>query len=164
MKKCVFAGTFDPFTVGHEDTVKKCLVLFDEVVIAVAENKRKSCYFPLEEREAMIRAVFEGEPRVHVIAWDGVIVDLLKRENTHIYVRGVRNAVDFEYENDDFFASRDLDREMVTVYLPAEQENMHISSTLVKNCMAFGKPYASYVPAAVYEFITRESKHVSKTD
>lgn len=158
MKKCVFAGTFDPFTVGHEDTVKKCLVLFDEVIVAVAENTRKNCRFSLGEREEMVRAVFEGEPRVRVVAWDGVIVDLLRRENTRIYVRGVRNAVDFEYENDDFFASRDLDSEMVTVYIPAEQKNVHVSSTLVKNCMAFGKPYEQYVPRAVYDFITREKK------
>ena len=82
MKKCVFAGTFDPFTVGHEDTVKKCLALFDEVVVAVAENKNKSCVFSLALREKMILAVYKGEPRVRVVTWNGAIVDLLKKENT----------------------------------------------------------------------------------
>ena len=82
MKKCVFAGTFDPFTVGHEDTVKKCLALFDEVLVVVAENKQKRCMFPAEAREEMIRAVFAGEPRVRVLRWEGVIVDLLRREKT----------------------------------------------------------------------------------
>ena len=165
MKTCVFAGTFDPFTLGHEDTVKKCLVLFDEVIVAVAENKRKHCLFTLAEREEMIRAVFSAEPRVRVIGWDGVIVDLLKKENTCIYVRGVRNAVDFEYENDDFFASRDLSPDMVTVYIPAEQKLVHVSSTLVKNCIAFGKPYEGYVPKAVYNHIRkREETHVQKAD
>ena len=153
MKKCVFAGTFDPFTVGHEDTVKKCLELFDETVIAVARNQKKSCMFTAQERAEMIKKVFEGEPRVKVIAWEGAVVDLLKREDTRIYVRGVRNAVDFEYENDDFFASRDLDKEMITVYIPAEQKFMHVSSSLVKNCIALNKPYESYVPKAVYEII-----------
>ena len=155
MKKCVFAGTFDPFTAGHCDTVEKCLKLFDEVVIAVAENRRKSCMFSAEERAEMIKAVYANEPKVRVVIWDGVIVDLLKKENTIFYVRGLRNTVDFEYENADFYASRDLDAEMITLYLPSEKEHIHISSTLVKNCIAFGKPYENYVPDAVYAYITK---------
>lgn len=158
MKKCVFAGTFDPFTVGHEDTVKKSLRLFDEVIVALAENKQKKCMFPPEVRVEMIRATFAGDARVRVLRWEGVIVDLLRREGTHIYVRGIRNTVDFEYENADFYASRDLDEDLVTLYLPAEQRHLHISSTLVKNCIAFQKPYREYVPEAVYEIIQREGK------
>ncbi|MDE6411790.1 MAG: pantetheine-phosphate adenylyltransferase [Clostridia bacterium] len=156
MKKCVFAGTFDPFTVGHEDTVKKCLALFDEVVIAVAENKNKSCLFPVEMREKMILAVYKGEPRVRVVTWNGAIVDLLKKENTRFYVRGVRNFRDFDYETADFYASRKLDPDMITLYLPAEQEHLHISSTLVKNSIAFDKPFESYLPKAIYEIITEK--------
>ena len=159
MKKCVFAGSFDPFTVGHEDTVKKSLALFDEVVIAVAENKNKSCRFSLREREEMIAAVYQSEPRVRVLAWGGVIVDLLKAENTPFYVRGLRNGIDFEYETADFYASRKLDSEMITLYIPAEQEHLHISSTLVKNSIDFEKPYRDYLPEAVYNYIT-EKKHV----
>ena len=67
MKKCVFAGTFDPFTVGHEDTVKKCLTLFDEVIVAVAENKQKHCLFSAEERREMAAAVFVKEPRARSV-------------------------------------------------------------------------------------------------
>ena len=69
-------------------------------------------------------------------------------------MRGLRNTVDFEYENADFYASRDLDKEMITLYLPCEKEHLHISSTLVKNCISFGKPFERYVPAAVYSYIT----------
>ena len=156
MKKCVFAGTFDPFTVGHEDTVKKCLALFDEVVVAVAENKNKSCRFSAEDRENMIAAVYQDEPRVRVLRWDGVIVDLLKRENTRFYVRGIRSFRDFDYETADFYASRKLDSKMIELYLPAEQEHLHISSTLVKNSIAFKKPFAEYLPKAVYEYITEK--------
>lgn len=155
LKKCVFAGTFDPFTAGHADTVKKCLKLFDEVIVAVAENKKKACMFSLEERAEMIRRTYAEEPRVRAVCWDGVIVDLLKRENTPFYVRGVRNTIDFEYENADYFASKDLDGEMITLYFPAERNLLHVSSTLVKNCIAFGKPFQGYVPASVYEFITK---------
>lgn len=155
MKSCIFAGTFDPFTVGHADTVKKCLCLFDEAVIAVAENKRKQTMFTPQERKEMIEAVYKNEPRVRVLVWDSVIVDLLKKENTPFYVRGLRNTVDFEYENADFFASRDLDGEMITLYIPSEQKYMHVSSTLVKNCVLFGKPFGDYVPPEVYAYMTK---------
>ena len=156
MKKCVFAGTFDPFTVGHEDTVKTCLRLFDEVVVALVENKQKQCMFSLSARKEMIESAFAGEKRVRVVVWDGIIVDLLKAEGTNVYVRGLRNTVDFEYENANFYASRDLDKDMITVYLPSEQKHLHVSSTLVKNCIAFEKPFKDYVPEAVYEYIARK--------
>lgn len=153
MKKCVFAGTFDPFTVGHKDTVDKCLRLFDEVIVAVGVNRGKERLFSAEEREQMIRSVYKGEPRVRVVQWEGVIVDLLKREGTSFYVRGIRNTIDLEYENAAFYASRDLDGDMVTVYLPSEKEHLHVSSSLVKNAIAFGTPYERYVPEQVARFI-----------
>ena len=102
-KKAIFAGSFDPFTVGHEDTVKKSLALFDEVLVVIAENKQKKCMFSAEAREEMIRAVFADCKRVRVVRWNGVIVELLRREQTPFYVRGIRNTVDFEYENADLF-------------------------------------------------------------
>ncbi len=157
MKKCVFAGTFDPFTLGHADTVNKCLALFDEVIVAVAENKQKACMFSAEERAEMVRAVYREEPRVRVALWSGAIVDLLKRENTPFYVRGVRNTVDLEYENAAFYASRDLDKTFITLYVPAEKDLLHVSSTLVKNCIAFGKPFEQYVPGEVARILKRGS-------
>lgn len=156
MKKCVFAGTFDPFTVGHEDTVKKSMLLFDEVVVAVGENKRKACVYPAAERADMIRAVYKGEPRVRVVVWDGVMADLLEKEGTPFYVRGIRNGDDYRYETDDLWATRDLLPSVVAVYLPSEREHAHVSSTLVRNCISFGKPFDRYVPKAVFEYIRRK--------
>ena len=153
MKKCVFAGSFDPFTEGHAQTVKKSLEIFDEVIVAVAENQRKKHLFTADERTEMLQLLYGGEPRVKIVRFDGAIVDLLKQENTRFYVRGVRNTVDFEYENADFFASRRLDADMITIYIPAEQELLHVSSSLVKNCIAFNKPFAQYVPKAIYDYI-----------
>ncbi len=155
MRKCIFAGTFDPFTVGHADTVEKSLRLFDEVVISVAENRTKSCLFSVEERKEMIERVYQEEKRVRVLIWNGAIVDLLRREETPFYVRGVRNTGDFEYERADFYASRDFDDEMITLFLPSEQRHLHISSTLVKNCIAFQKDLSAYVPKEVAEYIGR---------
>lgn len=164
MKKCIFAGTFDPFTVGHFDTVSKCLKLFDEVVVSIAENKRKSCMFTLQERTEMLQRLYGEERRVKVVVWDGAIVDLLKRENALFYVRGLRNTIDFEYENADFFASRDLDKEMVTLYIPSEKEHLHVSSTLVKNCILFGKPYRDYVPEEIFRYLAEHGEKACLKD
>ncbi len=164
MKKCIFAGTFDPFTVGHADTVKKSLLLFDEVIVAVAENTQKVRMFSSEERAEMIGKVYCGEPRVRVAVWDGPIVALLRAEHTPFYVRGVRNAADCAYETEDFYASKDLYPDLVTLFLPAEQCHAHISSTLVKKAIAFGTSYENYVPAAVYGYINGRKQNVSKAD
>lgn len=155
MKKCVFAGTFDPFTVGHEDTVKKSLLVFDEVVVAVAENPRKQTMFTAEERKQMIECVYKDQPRVKVVVWNRAIVDLLASEDTVFYVRGVRNAIDCDYETADFYASRDLSGDMICMYFPSEQEHLHVSSTLVKNCILFGKNYEKYVPQEVYRYVQK---------
>ena len=150
MKKCVFAGTFDPPTVGHKSVIDDCLKIFDSVTVAVMNNPQKSAYFTAKERETLLQKLYKGDKRVKIITFSGAAADLLKAENTPFYVRGVRNTVDFEYENANNFASRKINADMVTVYLPPKQEEIFISSTLVKNCFRFGKDYSKYVPAEIY--------------
>lgn len=147
--KCVFAGTFDPPTAGHEKVVSLCLKMFDEVVVAVMTNGGKTPLLTVEERLALLKKLYAGERRVKVISFGGAAVDLLEKENTVFYVRGVRNTVDFEYENLDRFASKKLKKDMVTLYIPAEQEDLHVSSTLVRNSVKFGKDFKSLVPAKI---------------
>ncbi len=163
MKKCVFAGTFDPPTTGHERVIEVSLSLFDEVVVAIMKNTRKSPFLTEEERLSLIKKMFSDEPRVKVLIFDGAAVDLLKAENTPFYVRGVRNTVDFEYENSDFFASKKLMPELVEIYIPSEQENLHISSTLVKNSVRFNKDYSDYIPQKIrQEFLQLiKNKHIN---
>ena len=122
MKKCVFAGTFDPLTLGHEQAIKDCLQMFDEVVVAILVNPQKQPLFSVEQRKEMIALAFPYEKRIKVVSFTGTVAKLLKQEQTNIYVRGIRNTVDFEYENANFFASRKLNADMVAVYLPCRQE------------------------------------------
>ena len=145
-RKCVFAGTFDPPTSGHLEIVDTCLKIFDEAVVAVMVNTDKTPLFTEEERKNLLCKLFRDDKRVKVIVFKGAVVDLLEQENTPFYVRGIRNTVDFEYENANFFANKKLKKDIVTVYLPAEQDSLHISSTLVKNSVKFKKQYADYVP------------------
>ena len=147
-KKCVFAGTFDPPTIGHKKIVDDCLEIFDEVVVAVMVNAQKSPLLTEEERASLLEKLFENK-RVKVRIFEGAAVDILEEENTPFYVRGVRNTVDFEYENADYFASKKLKKDMIVIYIPAEQENLHISSTLVKNSIKFNKDFADYIPEEI---------------
>lgn len=155
MKKCVFAGTFDPPTTGHKSVVRDCLKIFDEVTVAVMVNTSKTPFFTLEERLYLLGKLFKDDERVKVISFDGAAVDLLERENTPFYVRGIRNTVDFEYETADYFASKRLKEDLVEIYIPAVQEETHVSSTLVKNSIRFGKNFAGYIPEEIQPDIER---------
>ena len=153
MKKCVFAGTFDPPTCGHKKVVENCLKLFDEVVVAILINPEKQTLFTDDERERLLKKLFSNEKKVRVVSFDGAVVDLLDRENTPFYVRGVRNTIDFEYENTNFFANKKLKEDIVTIYLPAGQDNLHISSSLVRNSFKFNKDCKDYIPEEIYKDI-----------
>lgn len=153
MKKCVFSGTFDPPTLGHLDTIRQAARIFDEVVVAVMVNPQKEPFFGLQERKEMLSLLCKDVQGVRIVSWQGLAVDLLRNENTPFYVRGIRNTVDLEYENAAFYASRDIDKEMVTIYLPAKQEHIHVSSTLAKNCIRFHKPLDGYVGGDVAAYI-----------
>lgn len=149
MKRCVFAGTFDPPTLGHKDIVLKCLELFDEVIVAILINPNKRPLFSEEARLAMLRKVFADYKNVRVLSYDGLTVDLLKRENAKFYVRGIRNGTDYDYEAQLNYINMDMYREMITVFLPTRQEFLHISSSLVKDALRFNKNVDPYVPEEI---------------
>ena len=149
MKKCVFSGTFDPPTVGHQKIIETCLELFDEVVAVVMVNPDKEPFLTAEERRELLEKLFADDKRVKVITFRGAAVDVLKQENTRFYVRGIRNTTDLEYENANHYASRRLDDGIITLYIPAEQENIHVSSSLVKTHVRFNKDYSDYIPEKI---------------
>lgn len=153
MKKCVFAGTFDPPTLGHKATIEDCLRLFDEVVVAILINPAKAPCFSVEERKEMLSLLFPDEQRIKIVEHEGTVIELLKKENTKIYARGIRNTVDLEFENANLYASKKLDQDMLTVYLPCRQELLHISSSMVRNSLHFQTPIDEYVTPEIKEYI-----------
>ena len=155
MKKCIFAGTFDPPTLGHKALVEECLKLFDEVVVAILVNPDKKPYFTIEQRKEMLALDFEGEPRLRILAFEGTVAELLKQEDTKIYVRGIRNGIDLDYENANFYASKKLDKDITAVYLPCPQELLHVSSSMVRNSLKFGTPIDEYVSEKVKAYLER---------
>ena len=156
-RKCVFSGTFDPPTLGHKAVIDGALGIFDEVVVAVMVNPQKEPYFTQEEREEMLKLTCPSE-RVRIVFFDGTVAELLEKENTPFYVRGIHNTVDFEYENANYFATKKLKKDVVPVYLPCPQELLHVSSSMVKNSLRFGTPVSEYVTKEVKDFILRKKK------
>lgn len=155
-RKCIFAGTFDPPTLGHKALVEDCLKLFDEVVVAILVNPAKTPYFTLEQRKEMLALEFGNETRVRIIEFTGTATELLQKENTVFYVRGIRNGVDLDYENANFYASKKLDPEFTAVYLPCRQEFLHISSSMVRNSLQFSTPIDEYVSDRVKAYIEKQ--------
>lgn len=161
-KKCVFAGTFDPPTLGHQSMIEDCLKIFDEVVVAIMVNPAKKPCFTLQQREEMLALMFGKEPRVRVTASEGTVAEILKRENTPFYVRGIRNSIDLDYENANFYASKKLDSNLTAVYLPCPQHLLHVSSSMVRNSLKFHTPIDEYVSKEVKSYIEKITKEGEK--
>jgi pantetheine-phosphate adenylyltransferase len=144
-KIAVFPGTFDPFTLGHLSLVERGLALFDEIIVAIGINLDKKTFFSPSQREEMIVRLFKNEPRVRVKCYKGLTVDLAVSENAKFILRGIRTASDFDYERTIANANRKLSG-IETVILFSEPEKEHISSTVVRELMEWGKPVDGFVP------------------
>ena len=145
MRVAIFPGSFDPFTIGHADIVRRALPLFDTIVIGVGVNAQKHALFPTEERVAAIQKVFCGEPKVKVRTYSTLTVDFAKEENATFMLRGVRSTTDFEYEKAFAEANRQLSG-IETVLLLTRPEYEHISSSLVRDLQSYGKDITPYLP------------------
>lgn len=152
IKRCVFAGTFDPPTLGHKAVVEDCLKVFDEVVIALLVNPNKQTAFTVDERKEMWTLTCNTE-RVRIVAFEGTLAEFMKKEKIDVYVRGIRNSTDLDFENDNFYASKKLDKDITAFYLPCRQELLHVSSTMVRNSLRFSTPIDEYVTKEVKNFI-----------
>ena len=154
-RKCIFAGTFDPPTLGHKATIEDCLKLFDEVVVAILVNPKKQPLFSVDERKEMLALCFDDKQkeRIKIVAFEGTVAKLLEEENTKFYVRGIRNSTDLDFENANFYASKKLDGDLIAVYLPCRQELLHISSSMVRNSLHFSTPIDEYVTLEVKNYI-----------
>lgn len=145
MKKAIFPGSFDPFTIGHYDIVNRGLKLFDEIVISIGRNSTKKETFPIREREEAIRKIFKDEPRISVRIYDCLTVDFAREVGAQFILRGVRCIQDFEYERNMAEANKELGG-IETILLYTRPEYAHISSTLVRDLYSYNKDVSAYVP------------------
>lgn len=145
MRKVLFPGSFDPFTLGHADIVQRALGLFDEVVVAVGYNEQKKGWMPVEERVEAIRKLYKDEPRVTVESYTGLTVDFARGKGVTAIVRGVRTTADFEYE----MQLADVNRQLTgieTVLLPASPQLASLSSSVVRELASFGHDVSGFLP------------------
>ena len=134
----VFAGSFDPYTIGHDDIARRALRLFDRLVIVVAVNPEKHYMFPVEERVEAIRTLYKDEPRVSVVVNDGMTVDIAAKVGARFQVRGLRSTIDFEYERVEADYNRNLGN-LETVLLYAQPQFSSVSSTAYRQLVYFHK-------------------------
>jgi pantetheine-phosphate adenylyltransferase len=144
-KTALFPGTFDPFTIGHHSLVQRGLTLVDEIIISIGINEKKQSYFSVEERLETIRRLYEHEPRVQTVAYDSLTVDFAQEVGARFILRGIRTVNDFEYEK----SIADVNRKLTgieTFILFTEPEHTHISSSIVRELLRYGKDISSFIP------------------
>lgn len=148
-RKALFPGSFDPFTAGHLNILKRALTMFDEVVVAVGINSDKRGFYDNEKRLEIIREATAGLEGVTALAYDRLTVDLCHELGIHHIVRGVRNMIDFETERSIADANRRIAPDIDTVIIPTAQEYAHISSTAVRDIIKHGGDYSAFIPEGI---------------
>lgn len=144
-RRAIFPGTFDPFTIGHQSLVKRGLEIVDEIIISIGINEKKQTYFPLEKRIEAIEKLYKNNPRVKVMSYDSLTVDFAKSTDAQFIMRGIRTVNDFEYEKSIADVNRNL-AGVETFILFTEPEHTHISSSIVRELLGYGKDISLFVP------------------
>ena len=141
----IFTGSFDPFTVGHDDILRRALPLFSRIVIGVGVNERKQYMLSAEERCAAIRHIYEGEAKIEVKAYSDLTVDFARREGAAYIIKGVRSVKDFEYEREQADINRQLSG-VETLLLYSDPRYSSVSSSMVRELIHFGQDVSRYLP------------------
>lgn len=145
----LFPGSFDPFTAGHLNILKRALTMFDEVIVAVGVNQDKRGFYDPDVRMDIIRQATEGLEGVSVIRYDGLTIDACRERKIRHIVRGVRNMIDFETERSIADANRRLAPEIETIIIPTAQDFAHISSSAVRDLLKHHGDISQFVPEGV---------------
>lgn len=145
MKIAIFPGSFDPFTVGHASIVDRGLPMFDRIVIGVGVNDKKRSFYTPEQRVEAIQKVYASEPRIKVVSYSDLTIDLARREGATFILRGLRSVKDFEYERDIAAMNKRL-AGVETVMLFTEAQYSDISSSVVRELIAYGKDVSAFLP------------------
>ena len=148
MKRAIFPGTFDPFTIGHYSIVQRGLSIFDEIVIGIGHNQSKKTLFTIEKRLDLIKQAFDNEKRVKIEVYNSLTVDFALAVDAGFVLRGLRSVSDFEYERNIADANRKLTG-VETVILFTETEYSFISSTVTRDLISFGKDITAFLPPNV---------------
>ena len=151
--RAVYPGTFDPFTRGHEDLVRRASKLFDEVIVGVADSRTKQPFFQLDERLAMTREVVSSYPNVRVESFRGLLMNFIKTQEARVVLRGLRAVSDFEYEFQLAGMNRNLYPDVETLFLTPGEQHMFVSATIVREIATLGGDVSKFVQPVVEQCI-----------
>ncbi len=148
LRKAVFPGSFDPFTIGHESIVRRALSLFDEIIIAIGKNTNKKDFYPVEKREEWIAEVFADVDKISVAGYEGMTVNYCNSINAGFLLRGLRTAMDFEYERAIAQVNKELEHNIESVFLLTTPEYTHINSSIVRDILRQGGNARPFLPGS----------------
>lgn len=148
MRRALFPGSFDPITLGHVDIIERGAKLFDEIIVAIGVNADKKYMFPLEKRKSFIENHFKDNPKVKVVTYEGLTIDLCKKMDAQFILRGLRNPADFEFEKAIAHTNRKLSK-IETVFLLTAANTSYISSSIVRDVIRNNGDYTVLVPDSV---------------
>ena len=152
MSKCVFAGTFDPFTKGHLDVVKRLSKMFDTVFVVVSKNASKNTFADGQQRYQMVNECVDIK-NVQVVLFEGLLVDFCNQNKVDCIVKGVRNAVDFDYERLQSSVNKELG-DIETLFMPCSDNMGFLSSSFVRELLALGKDISKYIPEQIVQKVS----------
>ena len=155
----VYSGTFDPLTRGHEDLVRRASGLFQKVIIAIAESRKKQPLFSLEERVDIAKRILGDYPNVEVQGFDSLLMDFMRKQGASIILRGLRAVSDFEYEFQMAGMNRSLHPDVETVFLTPDENYMFISATMVREIATLGGDVSKFVHPLVSEQLKLKLNH-----
>ena len=155
-KVALYAGSFDPITNGHTDLIKRSLQFVDRLIVAVAVNVQKQSLFTVEEREALISAAVENDPRVDVRSFEGLLVEFALKLKVPVLIRGLRAVSDYEYEFQMALMNRHLAPTMETVFMVPSLDTTYISSSMVREVAEFGGDITNLVHPSVAKALRKK--------
>jgi pantetheine-phosphate adenylyltransferase len=158
MKRAIYPGTFDPITNGHVDIIQRASTMFDEIIVAVAQNKAKKPMFSLEKRISMVKKSTKFFPNVKIVGFDSLLVNLSDELKANIIIRGIRAVSDFEYEFQMGYANSSLKKELETIFLMPSLEYAFISSSIVRSLLPFNGKIEHLVPHCILDDIIIKEK------
>ena len=154
-KTALYAGSFDPFTLGHADIIDRALEFFDEVTIVIAVSPSKKPLLTKDQRKEMLDALFQDNPNVKVDAWDGLIVDFAKEKKIDAMVRGLRPIGDFDLEFQMASMNKKLNDKLETIFLMTGDNLYYVSSSIVKEVYNHGGDVSNFVPQKVLDYLNK---------
>ena len=161
-QKAVYAGTFDPITNGHIDIARRGAALFDQVILAVAEDNYKSNLFSTEERCALAREALDGVSNIIIMPFRGLLVDFCRQQGASFIIRGLRAVSDFDLEFQMALLNRSLSEDVDSIYLMSAKEYLYISSSIIRNTVAAGGDVSHLVPDCVYKAMMAKRDHMRR--